>query len=160
MRGRQRAFLAIVSDDLEPDEIGRALGIAADHTAPRGSIRSDPAPVPKRHVWQLFSGKPETARLDDHVAALLDRLRPIRDALRALQKSRRIDAGVVVGRHFDPGPESEEVLAEREKRLSEGLTALRGQHPLLGFHLDAEQLAELAALGLGLGLDEYGDEYE
>lgn len=52
------------------------------------------------------------------------------------------------------------VLKAREDQIPLGLTILGGQHPRLGFHLGAEDIARLAALGVSIDFDEYGDEYE
>jgi len=70
-----------------------------------------------------------------------------------LAEGPRCGASIGVVRHFEEG--EEEVIREGEV---DGLRleSLPGQHQLLGWHLDAEVLAFLVAIGAELDVDEYG----
>ena len=143
-----------------PDRITAELGLTPDETAVRGSKQPGPPPLPRHHLWLLSSGVSETARLDDQLEALLERLRPSLEALHRLRSSSDVEAGLSIVRHFEPGPEAQDVLASRDANVPTELQVLRGQHPLLGFHLDERLLATLATAGLSLDFDEYADEFE
>jgi hypothetical protein len=160
MKVRQRVYFLATSDALTPEEISAHLGMMADLTSLRGSKRLGPPPLPRRHLWELRSLTPENARLDEQITALLDRLSPMMSVICSLAADGKIDIGIQVVRYFDPGPEDEAVLKAREDQIPLGLTILGGQHPRLGFHLGAEDIARLAALGVSIDFDEYGDEYE
>lgn len=157
MRVWQVAYVGVWSETLTPAMITERLGLVADETREKGARREDP-PVPRKHSWRLNSDLPHEERIDAHLERLLERLAPASDAIKALTVSGLADVSLQFVRHFETGPEDEDVLAAREASVPEGLRVLRGQHPALGFHLSVEVLARIAALGLSIGFDEYGDE--
>ena len=158
MRVRQYVYFGIASEALTPDAISAAVGLQPDESRPKGSRRPGPPPIPRRHLWKLRSGVPETADLNDHFAALVAKLAGYEDRIEALLDTEDADGGFQVVRHFDPGPEDEAII--EPGRLVDGFERLRGQHPLLSFHLEEEWLAVAVKLGGGIDFDEYGDEYE
>lgn len=160
MRVRQRVYLSVSSETMPPERITADLCLTPDKTSARGSKSLGPPPLPRHHLWALFSGLPDTARLDDQLTSLLARMAPAFEALRAMVLGGDAQVSVQVVRYFEPGPEDSDVIEARDAKLHAGLEILRGQHPLLGFHLEAEQLARLGSLGLSIDFDEYGDEHE
>jgi len=160
MKVRQRVYLSVHSNEFLPERISADLGLTADESRLRGSRILGPPPAPRHHMWSLFSGAPETSRLDDHFAALFARLSPASEAIRRLAESGKHEVCIAVVRYFDPGPEDDAVLAARTAGLAPDIEILRGQHPLLGFGLDSKQVSWLGRLGVSIDFDEYGDEYE
>jgi hypothetical protein len=154
MRVRQYAYLGIASDSLDPGKITDTIGVVPDEAKARGSRSLGPPPRPRSHLWQLRSGVPEDADLEQHFAALFPRLREhaegiatvVADANTAgyLQVVRRFEDG---DEHFDPTTYGIE---------ASGIERLPGQHPFLGWGLDGEQLALVMRLGISLDVDEYG----
>ena len=57
-------------------------------------------------------------------------------------------------RYFDDGPEGFDVATFGVEVPD--FERVGGQHPFLGFHLEVEQLSQLASLGLSVDFDEYG----
>jgi hypothetical protein len=160
MKVRQRVYLSVHSSDLTPERIDAELGLSADESRLLGSKKVGPPPVPRYHIWNLFSGAPDASSLRDHFSVLFERMMPASDAIAKLAGSGKADVIVQVVRYFDPGPEDEAILAARDAGLPPDIEILRGQHPLLGFYFDREQLAWLGRLGVGVDFDEYGDEHE
>jgi hypothetical protein len=141
----QYAYFAITSTALDPDQITARLGVAPDKVRIRGSKQAEP-PVPRTHSWQLHADG--TGRLDEQLATLVARLRPIQDPIRQLIAEGNLGYLQVV-RNFGEGePEAHPELGP--------LRVLSGQHQLLGWHLDRTLIAFLAETGLVLDVDEYG----
>jgi hypothetical protein len=82
----------ILSEDLAPDDITRALGITP-HTAHRkGDARRKPEFAPYRiGVWSIDSGLPEESDLETHLNALLQVLEPKAAMLLELSRSTTLD---------------------------------------------------------------------
>jgi hypothetical protein len=97
----------------------------------------------------------DQAPLEDHLVALWPGLEQIADGLRKLTARSDSVAYLQIVRHFDEGPEDFDeatwgLPAEADyQRLS-------GQHPFLGFGLDADQIRFLGSVGVRLDVDEYG----
>jgi hypothetical protein len=79
---KQYVLFVIYSDMLEPDEIARRVGLAADEVALRASRIKDP-PRPATNIWKLRSEAPGLT-VDDHIKLLIERLVPFKSAIRAL----------------------------------------------------------------------------
>jgi hypothetical protein len=106
MKVRQRVYLSVHSNEFLPERISADLGLTADESRLRGSRELGPPPVPRDHMWSLFSGAPDTSTLHDHFAALFGRLSPASEAIRRLAESGKHEVCIQVVRYFDPGPET------------------------------------------------------
>lgn len=158
MQVRQYAYFGISSSTITPEDITAAVGLQPDRARPMGSRSEGPPPFPRFHLWDLRSECPDTADLNAHFTSIVSRLRGSEDRIRAFLASADGDGQITVVRKFDPGPEDQAII--EPGRLVDGLERLRGQHPLLGFHLDADVLNLAVRLGVEIDFDEYGDEYE
>lgn len=158
MRVRQHAYLLIRSDAVAPVEVTARLGLEPDRVKPRGSQAAGPPPRPRVHVWILGSGRPDDVPLEDHLDALLARLEPHVDRIGALVGAGHTTGALQIVRHFEVGAEDDAVLDPG--RGVDGLERLRGQHPLLGFHLDHRLVRFADQARLTIDIDEYGDEYD
>jgi hypothetical protein len=101
----------------------------------------------------------EAAPLDEHFAALLSRVRPHEKTIRDFLHEGEAFGVIQIVRHFEPGREADEVLSPVLER-SDGLEHVRGQHPLVGFHLGADITSFVSRVGIELDFDEYADEFE
>lgn len=159
MRVRQSASFGISSLSVTPDEITSRVQLVPDETKAKGSRFAEPKPVPRFHLWRVRSGCPETVELSDHFAALVARIEPFAPQIRAFLDSSDADGQFSIVRKFEAGPELDTIVDVG--RVGPGyLERIRGQHPLLGFHLDQHILDLANGLGVGFDFDEYGDEYE
>lgn len=148
MKVRQRCYLAIKSETIDPDEIACLLGMTFDRSQRRASKAEQP-PRPVANTWVLDA--PDDLGVDEQIPSLLDRIDPIAEDLRSLLERSDVDGVIEVVREFGH-PEGQD---EEDGRRGD-LIKLRGQHQLLGFALEAEVLARLVRLGLSLDFDEYG----
>jgi hypothetical protein len=143
---------------VSPDEITARTQLSPDETKVRGSSVAW-QDFPRFHLWTVRSGCPDTADLDTHFAALVERIAPCTSQIRAFLESSDSEGCFSVVRKFEAGPELD-AIADIGRIGPGNLERLRGQHPLLGFALDGATLDLAHTLGVGFGFDEYGDEYE
>lgn len=151
MKVRQYTYFAISSATITGADLSRALDTPADRIVLAGSRSREPLRPPE-HSWQLICDE-ASLTVDDQIAELIARLLPIREAVRTLRVGEP-DVRFVfqVVRYFDhPDGEDEDLTP-----AVEGFEKLPGQHQLLGWHLDAEQLAFLVDIGAEIDVDEYG----
>ena len=156
MRVRQSASLDIMSETITAITLTEIIGLEADRQSVRGSRNDHPDPLPRFHRWSLSSGLPDTATVNDQLDGLMQRMHPRLTAIKDLLTNPEVGGGISVVRHFEEGPETEQVAGPG--RTIGSLERLAGQHPLLGFHLGDDVLAFVADLGIGLDFDEYGPE--
>jgi hypothetical protein len=94
-------------------------------------------------------------RVDTQIEDLFERISDKATAIRSL-----VDEGCVarflVGRHFDDEDGEEEFLEPVFLEDGRELTALPGQHQLLGWGLEQPVLQFMADAGIVLDVDEYG----
>lgn len=146
----QYALFVIYSDTLEPDEISRRVGLAADEVALRASRMKDP-PRPATNIWRLRSDAPGLT-VDDHIKVLIERLGPSKSAIRTLVDAQDgIKTRLEVVRDFGAEDGEEEVTD-----VVDGLEKLAGQHQLLGWELKRDVLEFVCDVGADLWVDEYG----
>ena len=144
---------------MNPDAITSRVQLVPDETKAKGSRITDPKPIPRFHLWTVKSGCPETAELNDHLSALVAKIEPYTSLIRAFLDSSDADGQFNVVREFEAGPELDGIVDVG--RYGPGnLERLRGQHPLLGFHLDRDVLDLASSLGVDFDFDEYGDEFD
>jgi Domain of unknown function (DUF4279) len=146
---KQYVYFGISSEVLTAEIIAGRIGLASDKTQTRGSRLVDP-PRPVLHKWELGSYEPGLD-ISAHVAAVLARLEPARDEIRALVREGEVQAWLQLVRNFSAA-DGEEVIDE----TPEGLVKLSGQHQLLGWHLHRDTLAFLHDVGAEIDADEYG----
>jgi hypothetical protein len=147
---KQYVYFGISSEVLTAETIARRIGLAPDKTHARGSRSEDP-PRPIRDKWELGSYEPGLD-ISAHVAAVLARLEPARDEIRALVREGEVQAWLQLVRYFGAEDGEEEIIDE----TPEGLVKLSGQHQLLGWHLHRDTLAFLNDVGAEIDADEYG----
>ena len=115
MRVIQRVYLAVSSATLEPAAITARLELEPDEVALLGSrLSRSGARLPVNHLWQLGSRAPASARLDDHIRALLDRVAGRAVAIRALAGTGEATVYVSAVRTFVREPEASEHEQARE----------------------------------------------
>jgi hypothetical protein len=147
---KQYVYFGISSEELIAESIATRIGLVADKTSARGSRTKNP-PRPARHKWEIGSYEPGLD-ISAHVAAVLARLEPARDEIRALVREGEVQAWLQLVRYFDAEDGEEEIIDE----TPEGLVKLSGQHQLLGWHLDRDTLTFLYDVGAEFDADEYG----
>jgi hypothetical protein len=154
MHVRQYAYLRIASDSLDPAQITEGTGVVPDEAKARGSHSPGPPPVPRSHLWHMRSGVADDASLDRHFDALFPRLQEHADGIAEVVADRHTAGYLQVVRHFN---DEEEDFDPATYGIEEpGIERLAGQHPFLGWGLDADRLALVIRLGLCLDVDEYG----
>jgi hypothetical protein len=79
VRVRQRAYLLVASEDLDPGVVSERLGIDPDETKLRHSRTHQ---LPPRHLWIRRSGLDEARPLDEHLRVLLDLVAEHRESIR------------------------------------------------------------------------------
>ncbi|MDQ6806503.1 MAG: DUF4279 domain-containing protein [Actinomycetota bacterium] len=148
---RIQAFVAFVvtSEQLDPVEIQRHLGMTADKTSRRASQLKDP-PRPRFNVCR-FQCSDSTLPITEQIEQVAARVKPISHAIRRLVEESDAGAKLSVVRYFND-PDGEE---ERIDQAGD-LVKLAGQHQLLGWHLSAELLRLLIDTHAILDVDEYG----
>ena len=157
MKVRQYVYLGMLSETVDPGQISHRLGLVPDEIRLRGSRHPGPPSVPRTHIWQLNSGVVrDDVPLNDHFEALLARLAGSASRVRALLDEGAVDGVIRVVRRFDPGPEDVEIV--KPGRQVGNLEKVGGQHPLVGFGIDAELLKYAAEANLVFDFDEYADE--
>ncbi len=150
MRILQRAYFAIHSTMTSSGAIAAFLGMEPDRSIVRGSVSVE-LDRPLHHGWCVDCDQPGM-RVDEQVAEVVDRLRPISSKIRAFLDADSTASPVMeVVRYFDyeEGVEEDDVTIGRFQKLS-------GQHQLLGWHLSRDVLDFLAEVGAALDADEYG----
>jgi Domain of unknown function (DUF4279) len=147
---KQYALFVIYSDTLEPDEISRRVGLAADEVALKASRIKDP-PRPVTNIWKLRSDT-RGLTVDDHIELLIERLGPFKSAIRALVDAQDgVKTRLEVVRYFGAEDGEEEVID-----VVDGLEKLAGQHQLLGWELKRDVLEFVCDVDADLWVDEYG----
>jgi Domain of unknown function (DUF4279) len=150
MKIRQYAYFYVQSSVVDPGQINQQLPVAPTRVSWRGSRSSVPL-IPRYH--SCFYDATGDGRVDDLIRELVDRFEPFAEQLQMLAAS-NTQCGISIVRRFDdPNGVEEEFPTEG---IPEDLVKMAGQHHLLGFHLDAELLSRLVALGWSLDADEYG----
>jgi hypothetical protein len=155
VRISQYAYFAVGSARMPAAEIAARIGIDPDETVVRGSRHAHPA-RPARHVWRVVCRTPGRT-VEEQIARIVERLFEHAGKIGTL--AAEIDraegaacaATLQVVRVFE-SPEGEE---EDPAGPVDGLEKLPGQHPLLGWHLDARTLEFLRRARAELDVDEY-----
>ena len=113
--------LKIRSTRRSPDEIGSELGLAADEQWLAGSCIPNTKIVVTANCWILDSGKPRDATLDEHLEALLARLRGHEDRIRAISSSDSVEVSCVLYSIREPALNFSPELLARITELGAGL---------------------------------------
>jgi Domain of unknown function (DUF4279) len=143
LRISQYTYFALKSETVPASTITARLGIEPDCILVRGARRPAP-PIPVCHMWAVECRQRGLA-VDDQVAQVLARVRPVAEAIRTLTASGSTSAVLQIVRHFndDEGEtDDNDLIVTQDGRL---LEKLGGQHRLLGWHLELEDLAFLAS---------------
>lgn len=126
------AYLRVTSESVPADVISQSLGVIPDRAwsvgDPIDRPRAKQGSVREFSAWSLGSGASEGSSLEAHVRALLDRVRLLAPALSRM----RPEISVVV-----------EIVQHLPSQTDAGL------------HLDAEQIAIIAAAGASVDIDQY-----
>ena len=133
---QQYCYFWLASEVIPPDEITRRIGLAPDRTAVRGSRRTSPRVVPPTHSWEIRCDM--HGRIDEQASAVLARIEPAADAIRALVDSGDVGAGLMMVRYFDD-PD--------------------GGYHAMGWWLTPQQIHLLARMGAGIDSDEYAGDF-
>jgi hypothetical protein len=152
LRIRQHAYFNIKSDVLDAAAITARLGVDPDDVLVRGARQVDP-PRPAVHMWAVRCDE-RGLRVDEQVAVVLARLRPVEPRLVALAAESDCSFALTIVRDFNDaeGDGEREEFSPPEDRVQK----LSGQHQLLGWALDEPDVAFLARVGAFIDVDEYG----
>ena len=99
----------------------------------------------------LESWMDEQSPLEDHLTALWPRLAVMADGLQRFTSREDSEGWLQIARYGEEFDESTRGLPP-----GSDLERFGGQHPFLGWGLDALQIQFLASVGLGINGDEYG----
>ena len=148
MRMSQHVYFAIKSQTMPAVEITARLGVEPDRFLVRGSRRADP-PVPVWHSWEVRCDE-RGMRVDEQVDRVLARLTPVTAKIAELCREGDLVAVLEIIRYFD----DENGEDPRPQPAEESLVRIPDHH-LIGWALDPEVIAFLAATGAYLDVDEY-----
>jgi hypothetical protein len=144
LRISQYVYFALMSEILPASTITDNLGIQPDSVGVRGAKRAVP-PVPVCHTWRVECRTPGL-RIDEQVALVLGRIRPVAEPIRALVATGSVSAVLQVVRYFSHVDGEVEDVGSVVMGDGLALQKLAGQHQLLGWHLDIDDVAFLASL--------------
>lgn len=155
MRMSQYVYFALTSKETTAAEIATHLGLEADQVMVRGSESADP-PRPGRHWWQITCETPGL-RLDEQIPEVLDRIAPVADRVRALVDTGNVTAHLQIVRYFND-EDGEEETFDDPITTADGhvMEKIPGQHQLLGWGMEREQLELIVSMGAYIDADEYG----
>jgi hypothetical protein len=105
MRVRQRAYLRIASDALDPGSVSEMAGLDPDETMLRGSSSAGPPPRPRSHMWNRKSGLTDDRPFDDHLDVIFTIIRDHADGVRRVAATPDTSVWLQVVRYFEDGPE-------------------------------------------------------
>ncbi|MFC7502821.1 DUF4279 domain-containing protein [Nocardioides sp. CPCC 206347] len=155
MRMSQYVYFALGSNETTGAEISAHLGMEPDAVRVQGSDSSDPL-RPASHSWKI-SCETLGLRLDEQISEVLDRIAPVADRVRALVERGDVSACLQVVRYFNDEDGEEESLGEPvTDDDGHEWEKMAGQHQLLGWSMEREQLELLVAMGADIDADEYG----
>jgi hypothetical protein len=144
----QYAYFVLQSDTMSAVDMTARLGIEPDEVMIRGYRRSGPRPLPRSHAWALSCRQPDL-RIDDQVAAIIDRLLPHVARIEALAAELSLDgpgaAALRIVRYFGTGGYDD----------YDPPTSLVGSSDLLGWALEPDVIAFLHRTGAVIDVDEY-----
>lgn len=157
MRISQYVYFALRSETVPATTVAAHVGLQPDAVTVRGTLRAAP-PVPVCHSWKIECRQPGLT-VNEQIARVLDRIRPVAEPIRSLTAAGSVWAVLEVVRDFDDEGEGEGEEEHRDPVVTDDgrvLQRLAGQHQLLGWALEAADLAFLASIPADLGVDEYG----
>lgn len=131
---QQYCYFWIASETVTAEQVSTALGMQPDKVTVRGSRSTAPRVIPIEHSWKIVCD--QHGRIDEQITAVLSRMEPVSHLVRQLVDRGDVSAGVMMVRHFDDED---------------------GGYNAMGWGLEPDQLALLAAMGADLQADEYLD---
>jgi hypothetical protein len=129
---QQYCYFWIVSERMTAAEITRRIDLEPDRTTVMGSRRTSPRIVPAAHGWEIRCE--QHGRIDEQASAVLARVAPAAEAIRALVDAGDVSARLMMVRWFDD-PD--------------------GGYQAMGWWLTPEQIQLLASMRAGIDADEY-----
>lgn len=151
----QYVYFSLTSETLTADAIAAELGIEPDRRSVLGSRQMTPSPLPSAHRWSVVGPDPAQA-LDVQAGAVLDRVAPVAGVIRAMVDRDDVTADLVFVRYFNDQDGEEEDLDPVTTPDGLVLERIAGQHQLLGWCLESDQVALLATMRASIDADEYG----
>jgi hypothetical protein len=131
MRVETRAYFAVCTDELSPDELTARIGLTPSSVMTKAAKRASP-PRPATNAWQLDSGLDRHAPVWEHLEALCVLVTPVTARIAELCRGEPTASLAIVRKFFPAFGEAS-----------------------LGFWLDEPWLAILRQTGAGLDVDEY-----
>jgi hypothetical protein len=131
MRVETRAYFAVFSDQLTPEELTLRIGLPPSSVRTKATRRASP-PIPAANAWKLDSGVDRHAPLWQHLEALCALVTPVTARIAELCRGEP-NAFLTIVREFYP--------AEAEASV--------------GFWLSEPWMAILSQTGADLDVDEY-----
>jgi hypothetical protein len=154
LKVNQYVYFALKSETTPAETMTRQLGVEPDRISVRGSRLHHP-PHPACHTWKIECRAPGLP-VDEQVAAVLARVRPLTDAIQTLVATGEITAVLQVVRDFTAQTGKPKPTPGEATNTDKVLVALPDQQHLLGWHLTAADLAFLVSIDADLDVDEYG----
>lgn len=155
MRMSQYVYFQLLSETVTAANITAELMIEPDRVRVAGSKQASPRPLPRAHSWELHCV--DTSQpIDSQATLLLERIAPVAQRVRDLVDQGEVDASLVIVRYFNDDEGEEELIADSVTPDGVVLEHIRGQHQLLGWYFEPEQLALLSSMRASISADEYG----
>jgi Domain of unknown function (DUF4279) len=153
MRIRQYVYFALKSETVSAATITAHVGMQPDSVTVRGTKQSAP-PRPVCHSWAIEC-RHGGLTVDEQTAIVLARIRPVAEPIRALTANESVSAVLQVVRYFNDEEGEDEDLGPVMTDDGRAMQKLAGQHQLLGWHLNIDDLTFLASIPAALDVDEY-----
>jgi hypothetical protein len=126
---KTKVKLTISSIDLTSEEICDAVGLTCDQEWKIGDQRGKTIIREKENGCMFESTLPESSPLEDHVDALISRLKPYSEKIKTLSKTNEVEFSCVIYNYIDP------------------------VNP--GFHFEKGIISDIHSLGADLDIDLY-----
>ena len=144
---RQRAYVRLLSDDLNLDQMSEVMGVQPTRGIVKGSIQAGPPIRPRFNQWILESGMSDQVPLHEHLVVLWPILESAADRLRTFTERQDSFGSLRITRHFDcTSDDSTELAGLRFDRIS--------KHRILGFDVEVDHLVLLGSIGFDFAVDE------
>lgn len=155
MRMSQYVYFLLLSETVTAANITAELMMEPDQIRVAGSKQASPRPLPRAHSWELHCAD-RSQPIDSQATLLLERIAPVAQRVRDLVDKGEVDASLVIVRYFNADEGEEEDFADSVSPDGFVLEHIGGQHQLLGWSFEPDQLALLSSMRASISADEYG----
>ena len=121
MKNRVFVSLDVESTEIAPDRLAVMIGLEADRSWRVGDKRGKSQIRETTNGWSVSSGLDEGASLEDHMAALLQRLQPVADRISKLPSETAVELSCAVYADDPPALAFSPKVVEQMAVLKAGL---------------------------------------